>query len=579
MSLLALLNLAAWSAQIAVIVAVALLALNLLRLDAPSVRYLFLRSILAICLLLPLIQPRVVTTDREGVTVVTTFSTGRTSPVDAASDISTTGAPLFEFWPQIVLTALAVGIFARLAWISAGVIRLRKLRRMGDAAPRNVEHDELQQTVNTRATIRYVRELEQPVTFGLRRPVVLLPESLLRESHEVRRAVLAHELWHVRRRDWAWTVLEEGVRAMFWFHPGVRLLLGGIQAAREQVVDELAILTIGSRRHYLDALLVYADRPALFSATAFARRSDLMRRVLLISKEVVMSGKRVVACGAVFVAVVLSAGWYSSQAFPLAAQPLATSQSGLAGPGPLEQRAKPITPENPIPRRTYFVLPDYSSDAAALGLRGGVSVRITLDEVGHIAETRVVGLSLTLGDQGRISMTNAGVEWKGQGDVSPGAPPEAARAAIQSAMEAVLRAVRQWQYAPPAEGPISFSVTVPFGLPNAGAAAASRAESQPSELSAGALRVGGTIKPPAKLLHVSPEYPPEAMEAKVQGVVIIEARIEGDGTVSQARVLRSVPMLDEAALDAVRQWRFEPTLLNGVPSPIVMTVTVNFVLQ
>jgi protein TonB len=58
--------------------------------------------------------------------------------------------------------------------------------------------------------------------------------------------------------------------------------------------------------------------------------------------------------------------------------------------------------------------------------------------------------------------------------------------------------------------------------------------------------------------------------------VILEAVIGEDGAVSSARVLRSIPLLDQAALDAVRQWRYEPTLLNGVPTPVIMTVTVNF---
>ena len=91
--------------------------------------------------------------------------------------------------------------------------------------------------------------------------------------------------------------------------------------------------------------------------------------------------------------------------------------------------------------------------------------------------------------------------------------------------------------------------------------------------------MGGTIKPPTKIRNVNPTYPPDALASRVQGVVIIEARIEGDGTVSQARVLRSIPMLDEAALEAVRQWLFTPTFLNGAPVPVIMTVTVNFTLS
>jgi protein TonB len=93
------------------------------------------------------------------------------------------------------------------------------------------------------------------------------------------------------------------------------------------------------------------------------------------------------------------------------------------------------------------------------------------------------------------------------------------------------------------------------------------------------VRVGGNIKPPTKIKNVPPVYPPIAQSARVQGVVIIEATIGPNGRVTDARVLRSIPLLDQAALDAVKQWEFTPTLLNGVPVPVIMTVTVNFTLQ
>ena len=73
-----------------------------------------------------------------------------------------------------------------------------------------------------------------------------------------------------------------------------------------------------------------------------------------------------------------------------------------------------------------------------------------------------------------------------------------------------------------------------------------------------------------------PVYPQTARDAGVQGVVILEIVIGEDGAVANARVLRSIPLLDQAALDAVRQWRYEPTLLNGVPTSVIMTATVNF---
>jgi protein TonB len=95
-----------------------------------------------------------------------------------------------------------------------------------------------------------------------------------------------------------------------------------------------------------------------------------------------------------------------------------------------------------------------------------------------------------------------------------------------------------------------------------------------------AVRVGTYgVRPPQKLNEVSPAYPPIAAAAHIQGIVIIEATISENGTVINARVLRSVPLLDQAAIEAVKQWRYNPSMLNGVPVPVIMTVTVNFTLR
>jgi protein TonB len=93
------------------------------------------------------------------------------------------------------------------------------------------------------------------------------------------------------------------------------------------------------------------------------------------------------------------------------------------------------------------------------------------------------------------------------------------------------------------------------------------------------VRVGGTIRQPQKVREAAPVYPTIAQAARVQGTVIIEATIGVDGHVANVRVLRSLPLLDEAALEAVRQWQYTPTLLNGVPVPVIMTVTVSFTLS
>ena len=103
--------------------------------------------------------------------------------------------------------------------------------------------------------------------------------------------------------------------------------------------------------------------------------------------------------------------------------------------------------------------------------------------------------------------------------------------------------------------------------------------STPEPESPRTVRVGGSIPEPRKLKNVLPVYPPMAKQARVQGVVILECTIGVDGQVKDVKVLRGVQLLDAAAVDAVRQWVYTPTLLNGVPVPVIMTVTVNFKLS
>jgi len=90
------------------------------------------------------------------------------------------------------------------------------------------------------------------------------------------------------------------------------------------------------------------------------------------------------------------------------------------------------------------------------------------------------------------------------------------------------------------------------------------------------MRLHSGMQPPRKAANVDPLYPAVARSAHVEGVVILEAVIDAQGRVESVRVLRSIPLLDQAAIDAVKQWTFTPALLNGMPVPVVMTVTVNF---
>jgi TonB family protein len=90
------------------------------------------------------------------------------------------------------------------------------------------------------------------------------------------------------------------------------------------------------------------------------------------------------------------------------------------------------------------------------------------------------------------------------------------------------------------------------------------------------VRVGGNIPQPRQIRRVNPVYPADAQRQRISGVVILEIVIDTTGRISNATVLRSVPGLDQAAIEAVRQWEYEPTQVAGKPVPVIMTVTVNF---
>lgn len=140
---------------------------------------------------------------------------------------------------------------------------------------------------------------------------------------------------------------------------------------------------------------------------------------------------------------------------------------------------------------------------------------------------------------------------------------------------------------PPPPGPVGPAVpgAVPFGFgpPGAGPGVGELVRVEPVPPPPPPVpeprRPGGNIREPKKIHDVAPVYPAFAINARKQGTVILEVVIDESGAVSRVRVLRSEPLLDDAAIEAVKRWRYTPTLLNNVPIPILMTVTVRFTLQ
>lgn len=566
-------NLAAVAAQIACVALVAGALIWALRITSAGLNYALWRGILVACLALPWLQ-----TPGPATTIISDVG----APEIAAPSIADTGDPAAadasSDWSMLIVPVLGAGIAVRLGWLGIGVHRLRRLRRCGERA-HDEEHADLQVRLGTRADIRYAAEVQQPVTFGLRHPVVLLPARLREHSAATREAVLTHELVHVKRRDWASVLFEETVRACLWFHPVVWWLISRVQLAREEVVDATAVAATGRRRDYLHALLAFADDVPLAPAPAFARRRHLFRRIVLLSTEDLMSARRIVSSAVAVGVVVAVGGWSASLAFPL----LEATSTVQAQPGPVEQRARLASSGDLLPRRLYTDTPVMPPEAAGENASATVTLRTTVDEAGTVAEVRLAGFAFRLRE---VSLTfNGGPDvvaefeqfLRDRANSGTQVQAETLRPVLEAFIESATAAVRQSHYEPPGSGAVAFNTIVQFSTAQAPIVRDMPVSDRVTN--DGALRVGGNVRPPRKIKDVKPVYPPEARDAQVQGVVILEMRIDPDGRVGNARVLRSIPLLDQAALDAVQQWEFEPTLLNGAPIAVIMTVTVQFAAQ
>jgi TonB family protein len=425
-------NLVSYSLQVAVLIGVCAPLPRALGLRSPSLQYAFWRGLLAVCVLLPALEPW----RHEEMTFVPAGSgAGLATAAVFGQAAPTAGGP---FVPVGAIASAAgilllAGIGARLAWLSAGEQRLRWMR--DDATEPATGFADLQQMIGVAADIRWSRDVRHPVTFGSLRPVVLLPVVLRDAGESARRAVVAHELHHVKRRDWPIVIVEELVRSVFWFHPAMWWLVSRVQLARETVVDELSILTTNARRAYLDTLLAFADDTGLASTPAFSARRHLFHRVMLLSKEGSMSSSKIAFGSCALVAALAIGSWGVAYAFPLSTTVVSpvgdsahdqnlsadrnlsadqsttpqtrTTPGQLAPPPPPPPPPTRDMPESfrntlerlhPIhiggnikaPTKTKDVRPAYPEDAMASKVQGTVIVEAIIDAAGNVADTRIV---------------------------------------------------------------------------------------------------------------------------------------------------------------------------------------------
>ena len=321
-------------------------------------------------------------------------------------------------------------------------------------------------------------------------------------------------------------------------------LVSRVQLARETVVDELSILVTNARRTYLDTLLAFADDTGLASSPAFSARRHLFHRVMLLSKEDGMSSNRVAIASTVLLAALAGGGWTAVKAFPL-------TDTG-------SQRQQQTPPRDPLSPEMHHQI--------ALGYFEKVYPTSTLSPAGQLAALdKGIGAedrALAMDPDYMPALTYKNILLRLKANLIQDAGERARLLKEADELRQKAMALRPKPPMPPPP---------PLGPGNAGFAA----EVATRE----AVRVGGNIKAPMKIHDVKPVYPPVAHDARVSGVVIVEALIDQTGSVAEARVLRSIPLLDQAALEAVKKWKFVPTLMNGAPINVVMTVTVNFTLE
>jgi TonB family protein len=554
-------NLWAWSLHAGANVAMVALCLALLRVRAPRTRLGLLEAAFGSLLCLtPLIS---LLAYWHGVTTLPTSAAGVRTVESLVTSAVAAAIPGAMAWTPFLVGIWVAGAVLRAAWLCLGLRRLRQGSMTPAPEAIETEARELQTLLRTRARLEWRDDIMQPATFGWFCPRVLLPSTLLHDEPVRRRAILCHELVHVSRADWHHVVLEEAARSVFWFHPGVHWLIAELRVVREQVVDREVVERLGDRTAYLNVLYAYASHETAAAGVApFFGRRQLERRVKSLLTEVSMSRlHRLTVNLAIAVLVGGAVGaatyWYPLDLFAATASPRTQDTGGAAGP--LERAAKQVSDRASTPRRTHATSFVFPAEARGVLASAVVTVRLVVDDTGAVAEARVLRLQET---------------WRGHGDTA------AMATATRLVMENALNTIRQWRYEPPA-APVFWTMTV-FYSDGPG-----KAEQPPSDegdalASAGAggkaLRVGGAVRPPEKLATVAPTYPQEALDAGIEGVVSIEATIDATGTVSDARVVKSVPELDDAALEAVRQWKYRPTLLNGAPVPVIMTVTINFAL-
>jgi TonB family protein len=393
-----------------------------------------------------------------------------------------------------------------------------------------------------------VRVLDHPallLVWGMRRPTLLVPRRAEAWPAERIAAVIQHELAHIRRADWITQVMSEVIRALYWFNPLVWIACARMRAESEMAADD-AVLAQGTGGTTYAAHIVEIARDlnsrSWLPAPAIVRRSTLERRITAMldasRDRRPLSTTARGAAGALILAVTVAIAGLAAQTFSSIAGTIVDPSQGVL-PGVTlvltneQTQAKyEIKTDRTgryefvgLPPGTYLLsaaLPGFAQFTGRLTVGGQPLQQDVVLSVGTVQES----ITVTDGPAGAVDAVESG---------------------RRRSRSNALRLKR---------------------------AAATCPETQPG----GDVRMGGNIRVPVKYRDFRPRYP-EALHG-TSGVVVLSTQIGLDGSVEDIEVVSSTDAaFTDAAIDAVRQWEFDATLLNCERVVTPMQVTVNFKAQ
>jgi TonB family protein len=478
-----------------------------------------------------------------------------------------------------------LGCAAAAAWFL--LCFARASRMVHRACPASYARVALEDAMAALGIRRPARVLEasaapMPLAWGVLNPVAILPTGAQEWPDERLRAVLLHELVHAQRFDLAAQAVAQAACCLFWFHPLAWLAARQFRKEREHACDD-AVLSHMAGPDYAGHLMELARgmalrRPRWAGAPAMAQASHLESRVRAVldshrDRRPLTRGAAL-AAAALVCAVLLPAAAISARAKAIPAESPTAVASPVALPAPVAEAAP--EPVAAVSATETFAPEPEPAPAAAPQSASGVLYGVVRDpSLAVVPNCRISAKNLDSSGT-EVAVTNAAGEYR-----IPGLPPGRYALEFQAAgfsiarKEVVVAAGSATQAGANLEiGHGAEAITVTAPRPGAVAPEAAGAGPQ-------SIRVGGNVQQFMILRKAPPVYPEDLRLAGIEGRVVVRAIISKDGDVlsPQSASADVHPRLVEAAINAVRQWKYRPTLLNGQPIETPTEIVIVFSLE